>query len=237
MLTALIANATAQFEGPPRLNVPGAISLGAVRQRGERIASGPPQGLVRVRRPLQKTQQIQPTQISQARFFDEAEAKPVNEELEDEPFTPIIQQQHQQQHSSPPSPPQPPKSLFTNEPQDNLNDIGFNQQSRFGAQPAVQQPSAPAQSSAQRFNLERPKPQLRQLQQRPVNRPAQSFDDYDDRPARPVNRVNEQRPIIQQKPQHLTRDRENKPKKPVATIVRKYRDVSDITFFRWYYYY
>lgn len=217
MLAALVANASAQFApSRPQLNIPGAIPLGPVPQRGERVASGPAQGLIRVRRPLQKPAGQPQQQTSQARFFEEHEAKPVNEELEDEPFTPHIQQ------SSPPSPPQPPKSLFTSEPQDNLNDIGFNQQSRFANQP-IAAPQQQTPSNAQRFNIERPKaaaPQLRQLQ-RPISRPAQSFDDYDERPSRPANRVNNE-----QRPQQKPRDRESKPKRPVATIISKYRDVS-----------
>lgn len=221
LLAISVANISAQFApSRPQLNVPGAVPLGAVRQRGERIASGPAQGLIRVRRPLQKQVVHQEPQTSQARFFEEHEDKPVNEDLEDEPFIPHIQQ------SSPPSPPQPPKSLFTSEPQDNLNDIGFSQQTRFGNQP-IAAPQQQTPSNAQRFNIERPKPavaapQLRQLQQRPVSRPAPSFDDYDERPSRPATRINNE----QQRPQQKPRDRESKPKRPVATIISKYRDVS-----------
>ncbi len=88
---------------PPRINIPGAIPLGAIPvqvrapQFRNQVPSGPP--LVRIRRPPQPKQQDQqhlnaiPTL---QRSLDEA--KPVTEEPEDEPsFIPHIVQQHQPQ--------------------------------------------------------------------------------------------------------------------------------------------
>lgn len=88
---------------PPRINIPGAIPLGAIPvpirapQFRNPIPSGPP--LVRIRRPPQQKQQDQqhlnaiPTL---QRSLDEA--KPVTEDPEDEPsFIPhIVQQPHAQ---------------------------------------------------------------------------------------------------------------------------------------------
>lgn len=87
---------------PPRINIPGAIPLGAIPvsvrapQFRNPIPSGPP--LVRIRRPPQPKHQDQqhlnaiPTL---QRSLDEA--KPVTEEAEDEPsFIPHIVQQQQQ---------------------------------------------------------------------------------------------------------------------------------------------
>lgn len=164
-----LATTLAQYEGPPRLNIPGAIPLPALRpnQGGRAIQAGP----VRVRRPNRP----QPQGQTEVRFLDEA--KPVTEEAEDE-YAP----QHQ------PAPPSPPRALFTNEPQEPAH------------QPEVQ-------SNAQRFNIERPRPaqQQRNLPQPQPQRPrAQNFD--------------EQRP--HQKPHHS----DDKPKKPVAQILRKYRE-------------
>jgi hypothetical protein len=157
-----LATTLAQFpQGPPRLNIPGAIPLPV--QGGRALPAQ-----LRIRKPIQRQQ------LTEARFIDEA--KPVNEEPEDE----YVPQQHQ------PAPPSPPRALFTSEPQE-----------------TYQQP----ESNAQRFNIERPRPvpQQRNLPQPQAPRPrAQNFD--------------EQRP--HQKPHHS----DDKPKKPVAQILRKYRE-------------
>lgn len=102
MATLFLATVTSQ-DGPlpPRINIPGAIPLGAIPVRAPQfrnpIASGPP--LVRVRRPPQPKQPDQqhlnaiPTL---QRSLDEA--KPVVEEPEEEQsFIPHIIQQQQQQ--------------------------------------------------------------------------------------------------------------------------------------------
>ncbi|CAO1417559.1 unnamed protein product [Diamesa tonsa] len=98
------------------------------------------------------------------------------------------------QHHSP-SPPSPPKALFTSEPQDNYNPI--------------QQEEIP--SNAQRFNIERPvpRPQVPQPQVRPQQR-AQNFEDY----------AAQARPQQKQAAHHS----DDKPKKPVAQILRKWRE-------------
>jgi len=160
-----LATTLAQFGPvPPRFNIPGAIPIGVRPQEG---------------RAIQQQQVRRPNRPQQQQSFFQDEAKPVNEEPEDE-FIP--QQQHQ------PAPPSPPRALFTSEPQE----------SEFG-------------SNAQRFNIDRPRPaapqrvQQQQQPQQQAQRPrAQNFD--------------EQRP--HQKP-HAADD---KPKKPVAQILRKYRE-------------
>lgn len=164
---------------PPRLNIPGAIPLPALRlqQQGRAIPINAP---VRVRKPNRPQQQQQQQQIfhSEPRYVDEA--KPVNEESEDE------------SQYSPPSQPSPPRALFTHEPQD-----------------------TESHSNAARFNLDRPKPVQQQTQQ--IHRPAPAPQPQAQRP-RAHNFDQDQRP--QQKPVHSN----DKPKKPVAQILRKYRE-------------
>lgn len=89
---------------PPRINIPGAIPLGAIPvpvrapQFRNPVPSGPP--LVRIRRPPQPKQQDQQQHLNaipiQQRSLEEA--KPVTEEAEDEQsFIPHIVQQSQPQ--------------------------------------------------------------------------------------------------------------------------------------------
>lgn len=175
-----ISSALSQFDGPtpPRINIPGAIPLPAVRphqlqqqqQQGRQLGGQP----VRVRKPARpQPPQEQPQQL----YFD---SKPVNEEPEDEHhFVP-----------SQPAPPSPPRALFTSEPQE----------------------ADHAQSNAQRFNLDRPKavPQQRPQQYQQQQQQAQ--------PQKPRAQTFEDR--AHQKPHHS----DDKPKKPVAQILRKYRE-------------
>lgn len=123
---------------------------------------------IRVRKPVRPP----PQQIFQnePRYVDEA--KPVNEESEEEQsFTPISQ-------------PSPPRSLFTHEPQDEPTNAG-------------------------RFNVERPKPQPQVHRAAPApqpqaQRPRAHHFDQDQRPHQ--------------------KNSEDRPKKPVAQILRKYRE-------------
>lgn len=162
-----LATTFAQYGGPapPRLNIPGAIPLPIQGGQQGRSLPGPP---IRVRKP----QRPQPV-ITEARFLDEA--KPVNEEPEDE-YAPQPQAQQV-----------PPRAIFSPEPQEAF------------------EPEIP--SNAQRFNIDRPRPapQQRNLPQPQPQRPrAQNFDE----------------PRAHQKPHHS----DDKPKKPVAQILRKYRE-------------
>lgn len=161
-----VSTALTQYNGPapPRINIPGAIALPALRVNNQQGRGFPVPAPVKVRRPVPQPQE--------PIFHDEA--KPVNEEVEDEQYIP--------------SQPSPPRALFTSEPQD--HDVPSN---------------------AQRFNIDRPKPapqqraQQQQQQQQQAQRPRAHFDQ-------------DQRP--HQKPHHA----DDKPKKPVAQILRKYRE-------------
>lgn len=170
---------TAQQLGPapPRLQIPGAIPLGAIPIsdgpfRNERVLPSP--GLVRIRRPPQvKQQHINQLPIPIQRSIEEA--KPVNEENEEETFIPqIIQQQQQQQ-------PHQNNHISNNVP--SLENFFETQAPRFAAnerpQP-IQRISAPVPErhniqnentvAAQRFNYqpERAAPQPIQSAPKPI---------------------------------------------------------------------
>lgn len=121
----------------------------------------------------------------------------------------------------------------TEEPEDSdefVPHIVSNPPQQIPVQAAPQRP-APQEvpSNAQRFNIERPKPtpQFRQL-----NRP-QQFDDFDNVPARPI------RPQQKQQPHHAPAQQahhhNDKPKKPVAQILRKYREENEDGSITWGY--
>lgn len=104
-------------------------------------------------------------------------------------------QQFIPQQQHQPAPPAPPRSLFTSEPNE-----------------AFQQQEIP--SNAQRFNVERPRPVQQVQQQRNLPQPQQ--------PQRPRAQVYQDEPRPHQKQQAHHSD--DKPKKPVAQILRKYRE-------------
>lgn len=172
-----ITTVLAQYDSPspPRLNIPGAIPLPALRlqQQSRAVPINTPG---RVRKPARPQQQA-PPQIfnNEPRFIDDA--KPVNEEPEDEQY-------------SLPSQPSPPRALFTHEPQE-----------------------IDTHSNAARFNVDRPKPVQQQVHRpAPVASPPQ--------PQRPRAHHFDQ----DQRPHQKVHNSDDKPKKPVAQILRKYRE-------------
>lgn len=87
---------------PPRINIPGAIPLGAVPVRAPQFRNPIPSGpaLVRIRRPPQPKQQDQQQHLNAIPALQRSleEAKPVTEEPEEEnSFIPHIVQQPQPQ--------------------------------------------------------------------------------------------------------------------------------------------
>jgi hypothetical protein len=91
------------------------------------------------------------------------------------------------------------------------------------------------QSNAGRFNIDRPKPQFRQLQQ-PQHRPQQHFqqnEDFDEIPSRPVHRA-QPKPQPHHSPAQA-HHHSDKPKKPVAQILRKYREEHEDGSITWGY--
>lgn len=165
----MLATVYAQGPTPPRLSIPGAVPIPARHplqgSRNERVIPGP-NGIVRIRRPLNKPSHLSPFTSSLAQPAPIEEAKPVTEEPEEEqaPFIPQIvqqqQQQHQQQHQQQQ---QQQKPLFLSEAYNNAQSNSASSEesnenlfSRFGPQ---DRPSpSPINSGAQRFALERPAP-------------------------------------------------------------------------------
>lgn len=86
---------------------------------------------------------------------------------------------------------------------------------QINAEPQEQQYQQEVQSNAQRFNVERPRP-VQQQQQQQQQRNHQQQQPQPQRPR--AQNFDEQRP--HQKPHHS----DEKPKKPVAQILRKYRE-------------
>jgi hypothetical protein len=224
VLLATVANlVTAQFNGPvpPRLNIPGAVPVPIRIPQRERVLQHDPHQVVRVRRP-QRPIQIQPV-IPQARFVEPQEAKPVIEEPEDseeyapQNFQPIAPPST----SAPLPPPQQPQ-----------------QQQHHHQQHQQQQQQHEIPSNAQRFNVERPKPQFRQLQHQ--QRPQQHFqqqqdDEYDEIPSRPVHRPQTKQHHSAPPHQPQAHHHSEKPKKPVAQILRKYREEHEDGSITWGY--
>lgn len=102
-VTCCLYSVSAQGPAPPRLNIPGAIPLGAFPVPDSQFRNDRPVApLVRIRRPQQAQKQFQqPQQQFQPQPIQRhlEEAKPVSEEREDEEpvFVPHILQQPQQQ--------------------------------------------------------------------------------------------------------------------------------------------
>lgn len=136
---------------PARLTIPGAISVGRPQQgpvRTERVL--PQSGLIRIRRPQPIVRPQPPLNAipnPHTRTLNE-EAKPVNEDSEEdiqEPFVPQIL-------SAPISQPAPPQALFTNEPNFNIEEPPrFQPQERPAPQRASDRfvPNIPQQQQQQ----------------------------------------------------------------------------------------
>ncbi|XP_037036206.1 AP2-associated protein kinase 1 [Bradysia coprophila] len=218
---------------PPRINIPGAIPLGAVpvpiraAQFASPIPSGPP--LVRIRRPPHPKQQEQqhlnaiPTL---QRSLDEA--KPVNEEPEEEQsFIPHIVQQPQSlgYHQSHDQFSEPPATIPRFSSQDRPSPIQRSQ-------PAQPQPH---QEQLFSFVPDRqpsiPESPAKQTYRRPAFRePRPQFED-EQKPQQPVRRV--QQEYIRPRTSGEHQQNQEKEKKPVAQILRKYREENEDGSITW----
>ncbi|XP_055695073.1 proline-rich protein HaeIII subfamily 1 [Lutzomyia longipalpis] len=216
--TSAIAWARAQFDGPvpPRINVPGAIPLPISRPshtpfRNDRVLGGGNGGpaVIRVRRPLgPQGRPLGPGPIHTTQRSLE-DAKPVTEEPEDEqPFIPHI-------ISTPPQP-QPQQHFSFFEPNGIADDIPqlvarFQPQER----PAPVQPQRFLQPEPPRPQPPKPTP----VRPRPAFKEARP--QFDDEPL--IRRNPEPRPSP--RPHHQSHvDDGHRERKPVAQILRKYRE-------------
>lgn len=234
---------------PPRLQIPGAISLGGPRQGGfrqGRLQAGP----ARIRRPGQARPSFKSVDAGprpSLQSLDEP-AKPVTEEPEDEveintptAFSPNI--------------------FSTAAPQNDYYDITTTSQPK---PPIVYDPSPFPQStpSSAKFESIRPtqyrplqpqgfnpvrnepanKPQPARLQplssrpQRPVFRPEPKPFIEDDEPVQPIRQYSRPQEPINRAPvkvQQKYAPANNRDKKPVAQIIRKFREENDDGSITW----
>ncbi|XP_058445976.1 uncharacterized protein LOC131427080 [Malaya genurostris] len=223
-LVGLLSLAGAQYgPPPPRINIPGAIPLPVVRGvpiREERVLShsGP---VLRVRRPGAIRPSIPNSiPISTPKFLA-PEAKPVTEDHEDhensQPFVPII-------HTSPaPQQHSIPDDFDEREIQQNILSRFNSQDNRPAPVPRAQIPERffstdkDVSTNAQRFAIapERPSApvpapkQYRPAPQQVISRPT---------PARQQQHFDEDRPHTRQQAEDERR------RKPVAQILRKWRE-------------
>lgn len=247
----------AQYDGPapPRLQIPGAIPVGNPRQSGFRQGrfQAPVQagGPTRIRRPglsRPSFKSVDGSPRPNLQSLDET-SKPVTEEPEDDfdintptPFSPNI--------------------FSTPEPQNDYYDITTTSQpkppSAFNPSPYPSStPSAPKQDhikptqyrpllSPQAFapirNEPLNKPQPARLQplssrpQRPVFRPEpKPFVEDDEAPIRQYSRPQEpiNRAPVRPAPQQKYTASQNREKKPVAQIIRKYREENEDGSITW----
>lgn len=240
---ALLCTAIAQ-QAPPRLQIPGAIPLGVFPApdgrnfRNERVQPAP--ALQRIRRPQQSLkalaaqqpapQQQQPNYPTSAFAATAPEdAKPVNEDRDDEyqqpSFIPPNFQQHiqqQEQHLT--------ESVSrAQQQQQNLDSLSigggrfaFAQQERQQPQPQQQQVVAQQQKQTAvrrpAFREASPAQYEAPQQQQPIRRAQQG----DSQP--------QQRPRNSQEHQQQSQEREQK---PVAQILRKYREENEDGSITW----
>ncbi|XP_055610033.1 translation initiation factor IF-2 [Uranotaenia lowii] len=241
----LVTLAAAQYgPPPPRINIPGAIPIPVVRGvpiREERVLPPQPQ-VLRVRRPgpSPNPRPLIPHNaipVSTPKFF-EPEAKPVTEEHEErensQPFLPVFQ--------SSPAPTQHsiPADLDEREIQQNILSRFNSQDNRPAAVPRAQIPERffstdkDISSPAQRFAVNAPErpaapsPSPQPKQYRPavsqvISRPQQ--------PIRQQHQYDDERPIHRPQSQH-ERD-EDRRRKPVAQILRKWREEHDDGSITW----
>lgn len=222
----LVSLATAQYgPAPPRINIPGAIPLPVVRGipiREERVLPPQPQ-VLRVRRP--NPGPVRPAipnsiQYSTPKFL-EPEAKPVTEDHEEhelsQPFIPIL-------HTSP----APQQHSIPDEHDE--RDIQQNTLSRFNSQENRPAPIARAQIPERFFATDKDIPSNAQRFAIPAERPSApvpSAKQY--RPA-PQQAISRPAPVRQQHfeeehPPHTRQQQEDeRRRKPVAQILRKWRD-------------
>ncbi|KAJ6636442.1 hypothetical protein Bhyg_15032 [Pseudolycoriella hygida] len=214
---------------PPRINIPGAIPLGAIPVRAPQfrhpIPSGP--ALVRIRRPPQpKHQEEQHLNAIPTLPRSLDEAKPVTEDPEDEPsFIPHIVQQ-----------PQPLRDQFL-ETQAVLP--RFNPQDRPSPIQRTQHVQ-PEPSREQLFSfvpdrqatiLEANPPPPKQTYRRPAFREPRPQFEHEQEVQQPQRRV--QQEYVRPRTSTEHQQNQEKEKKPVAQILRKYREENEDGSITW----
>ncbi|KAL4716191.1 hypothetical protein ACJJTC_013968 [Scirpophaga incertulas] len=258
MLCAVTAYAQYDSPTPPRLQIPGAIPIGGFARhqggfRQGRISNAPVPGIIaRGRRPGQGRPSFKSVDASprpSLQLLEEPIAKPVTEEPEDDLDinTPTAFS---------------PNLLSTPEPQLDFYDITTTSQPKppsiYNPSPFQQSTSAPKPEpikptqyrpliSPQSFLPIRnePKPQPIRLQplssrpQRPIFRPEpKPFVEDDDEPIQPVRQYTRpQEPIhrapVKTAPQQKYTQSHPRERKPVAQIIRKYREENEDGSITW----
>jgi hypothetical protein len=219
--------AASQYDSPapPRINIPGAIPLGVVRNQQ---INRPQQQVLRIRRPNAIPRPQQPIQISTPRYVEPQqlpEHKPVIEE-EEEQFVPSLLQQQGQRSSE-------EDSREEEELQQNI--VRFQQP----ASPIVRaqiperffQTDRDVSSNAQRFAPPQaaekpPQPRQQQFRPQPVPQQQQQF-----RP-QPVQQAPIPKRVAPVEHHHREADRE---RKPVPQIIRKWREENEDGTITWGY--
>lgn len=248
----------AQYDSPapPRLQIPGAIQLGAVRQGGfrqGRLQAAPVQGPVaRIRRPglaRPSFKSVDAAPRPSLQSLDEP-AKPVTEEPEDEieintatAFLPNVFSTPEAQNEffdlTTTSQPKPPSAF--NSP--------YQQTTPTAPKPEPIRPTQYRPLLPQSFSPIRNEPPARQqparLQplssrpQRPSFRPEPKpfIDEDDDYPIQPVRQSSRpQEPArspVKSVPQQKYTPSNNRERKPVAQIIRKYREENEDGSITW----
>ncbi|XP_030027826.2 extensin [Manduca sexta] len=253
MLCAITAYAQNEGPAPPRLQIPGAIPIGGpIRQGGFRQGriSPVPGAIPRSRRPGLARPSFKSVDASPRPSLQSLEepAKPVTEEPEDEyeintptAFSPSVY-----------STPEPQNDFYdittTSQPKPPIifNPSPFPQPTPTALKPEPVRPTQYRPLAPQPFNPIRNeplnKPQPARLQplssrpQRPVFRPEPKpfIEDEDVQPirySRPQETIN--RAPVKSAPQQKYTPSNSREKKPVAQIIRKYREENDDGSITW----
>ncbi|XP_055906786.1 uncharacterized protein LOC129942020 [Eupeodes corollae] len=240
LIAATIVLVIAQGPTPPRLNIPGAIPIPARPQFRNNLP-------LRVRRPGLRSQTSNSIVPPIAPRIIE-ESKPVTESSEDEisdPFIPQLLREQSQPQLPQQGPPQYANQApnYFNEPNSIQQDspIEDEEPPRFIERPAPPQPQQPPQPqndfAGQRFAIERQQPQPQQQPRlQPVRTRASNRDREQPRPQyeqqRPrASTPSPSRPIEQ----NVLRQDDYRPRKPVAQILRKYREENEDGSITWGY--
>ncbi|XP_072932781.1 uncharacterized protein [Epargyreus clarus] len=258
MLCIVTVYAQLDSPTPPRLQIPGAVALGGPRQGGfrqGRLQAGPvPGGVARIRRPglaRPSFKSVDAAPRPSLQTLDEP-SKPVTEEPEDDidintptAFSPNIFSTSEPQNDyfdiTTTSQPKPPiifnPSIFQQTtPSAQRQEPVRPTQYRPLLQPAFTPNKNEAPSRQQPARLQ----PLSSRPQRPVFRPEPKpfIDEDDDAPVQPVRQYTRpQEPInrspVKSVPQQKYVPSNSRDKKPVAQIIRKYREENDDGSITW----
>lgn len=232
LVTVTIALVSAQGPTPPRLQIPGAVPIPARPQFRNNLP-------LRVRRPGIRSQTSNSIVPPIAPRIIE-EPKPVTESTEDEINDPFIPQILREQQPVPVQYANTAPNYF-NEPNSIQQDSPLEEEEqppRFIERPAPPPPPQPAPQpqndfSGQRFNIERQQQQPRlqpvrtRASQAPREPPRREYESQRPRASAPIA----SRPIEQ----NVLRQEDLRPRKPVAQILRKYREENEDGSITWGY--